>query len=504
MSKSAPNNQDRFDDSGWPSDQPSIIYSVADNDGERQIKELARRGSGDASTPVRRGDVLDRESTRSSLDDGLPAGDLPGDDEPGDDCGDEIPAFFCSECGKPTTVGRTCYSPGCDRCWPAAIKRRVTRVARKLEGLRRMLYVQSGERQHDLNHVVASPREFRVDSNRPVERALQILKTLLEANFNISGFLAVFHPYRIKDEYRDDQYDHGGAEGRGDMTWADVLSEDDPYQYLKHEPHFHLFFPAPRASFDYSVAEAVEDESGWLLHRITKSDSNVSVEDHEDLIHQLTYVFSHAQVGERADKRKFDARMKGELHNISPPGDMEDETLAAFSEAAPRLLGYSFSDTSSSSCDAEVAAEEAGEADDSGSTTAPTAVNGGASTSGGAGDSGGDDGPLGPDRDSLLRDDMSGVSGGPEPSEVPPPDVRSGDDPAASEVSSEMCNGSLLPMARAKSFLDDDDWLADAEYADALRDAYEEWLDLRDGDADLTSFGADSDPPDPPPEPPPD
>lgn len=62
------------------------------------------------------------------------------------------------------------------------------------------------------------------------------------------------------------------------MTWKDVLDEDEdnPYQYLTFEPHFHLFFSAPRASFDYSVAEAIEAQSGWLFHRITKGETRTS------------------------------------------------------------------------------------------------------------------------------------------------------------------------------------------------------------------------------------
>ena len=84
------------------------------------------------------------------------------------------------------------------------------------------------------------------------------------------------------------------------MTWKEALDRDDPEQYLTFEPHFHTFFLAPRASFDYLTTEAVKDDTGWLFHQITKGDetTNISVEDLDDLVHQFTYCFSHAGVRE--------------------------------------------------------------------------------------------------------------------------------------------------------------------------------------------------------------
>jgi hypothetical protein len=102
------------------------------------------------------------------------------------------------------------------------------------------------------------------------------------------------------------------------MTWKEVLGRDDPEQYLTFEPHFHTFFPVPRASFDYFTTEAVEDDTGWLFHQIAKRDesNNISAEDLDDLVHQLAYCFSHAGVRETsADRFELASRMKGDLYN---------------------------------------------------------------------------------------------------------------------------------------------------------------------------------------------
>ena len=343
---------ENFDGDGL-ADQPSIIYSFETDDADDiQIRELARSGFGEPGPSP--GDMIERETTKSNLTEGLPELDLPGSDGlQENDCGEDIPAFAClghdaddsAGCGKPVYVGRTCGSPACERDWPAAVKRKVVRTAGKLEGFRRALYARyDGRKDIDINHAVASPPdEFAVDSESPLERTLLIIKTLLEEHWAIDGFVAIYHPYRIKKEYRADQYEHGGAEGEGDMTWKDVLDEDDPYQYLTFEPHFRLFFPAPRASFDYSVAEALEDQSGWLFHRITKGEeSNVSVEDLDDLVHQLTYCFSHAGVRSVGPREELASRMKGDLHNCYIPDGVKNETLAMFCGAAPKLLGTRF------------------------------------------------------------------------------------------------------------------------------------------------------------------
>jgi hypothetical protein len=121
-----------------------------------------------------------------------------------------------------------------------------------------MIYADyDGRKDVDFNYVVASLPSFAVDSEEPLERALLALKTLLEEQWAVEEFAAIYHPFRIKEECRYDQYDHGGTTGQGEMTWSDVLDAENPQQYLKFEPHFHLFLPSVRRSFDYLTAEHV-------------------------------------------------------------------------------------------------------------------------------------------------------------------------------------------------------------------------------------------------------
>lgn len=391
--------------------------------------------------------VIERESTRSKLTNGLPELELPG--QRGlkeDDCGDEIPTHACEECGHPFYAGRCCASPVCERCWAAAVKEKAIRYAGKLEGLRRKLYANN-KGDFDFQHVVASLKDFRVDSEEPYERALLILKILLEEYWDVDGFASIYHPYRIKREFRKEGYEHDGLPGEGDMTWKDVMSKDDPMAYLTFEPHFHLFFPMKRAGFDYMAAEGVHNQSGWLFHRVTKSgDSNVSVSDLEDLVRQITYSFAHAGVNEwNADRAELTSRMKGDLHNCYVPDDAKQDVTNIFTEVAPLLLGVPFVNAEELSCDAEVSA---GTDDDSRGVVIqrkseePNASQG---TAAGTGDSA---------SNSKLEAVIS--------SESP---IR--DDRVA-------CYGDMVPIHEAAAFLTDSTWCSNAPYVAKLREAVRE------------------------------
>jgi len=439
-----------------PSEQPSIIYEFEDSDsGEDRLVELQRGGSS-----LRRGIGVERESSRSSPDTELPYLPIPG--QGGvyrDDCGDDIPVFFCRNCGNPVYVGSTCQMVSCERCWPSGLKPEVIEKACKMDGFRRRIYASHhGNKNVDFNHVIASLPSFRVDSDQPVERFLLLIKSILEDNFNVKGFLAVYHPWRIKQEYRKDQYEHDGEPGRGDMTWKDVLGRSDWMRFVEHSPHFHLFFPLERKTFDYSCVPAIEKQTGVVLKRVTKGDSEVSVKNFEDLVHQLTYAYSHT-----GEDGGLVQRMKGWLHETNPPGDMEEKALAAFCEAAPKLLGQKFANVASSSCGEEVPAEGNGET--SAGSNYSTVVK-----------------SVGHEIPEVERVEWSASSNtgfreGVDHDWDAPVEVSTTGGKVES-AEGEVCGGDLVSISRAEQYLDREEWCESAVYVDGLRTAYKEWKRL--------------------------
>lgn len=492
---------ENFDGDGL-ADQPSIIYGFVREGFE--IRELSQ--SGFAEPGASPGDVLARDSTKSTLTDRLPTGDLPG--SPGrarDDCGEDRPAFACDSCGRPVYVGRTCGSPACERCWAAAVKKKLTRYSGKLARHKWLQYDRGDGRNVDYNHVIASLPSVRVDSEQPIQRVLKIVQEILRRNWGIEDFAWIYHERRIKKEYRKDLLDHPGEDGEGDMSWKDVLTAEEREKYTYYAPHFHLFFPAYRRQFDYSVSEAVEERTGWLFHRV-EDDDNISIEDLDDLVHQMTYCLSHAHVGTNGPRTELSTGLKGELHNLDPAHSKENEILSSFCAAAPKLLGVQFANLNQATCEAEVPVDGdddqdgAREADRDGAGDRPDrdgdqeadradhAGGGG----GGGGGSGHDPRSLSPssarefDHPDDWADDLPSRAGQSEstveaaPGETDDVDGEP-DAPAADEV--QECGGALEPMHEAKHLLEDAEWCQQAEHVDGLQVAVEEYERRRE-DAD--------------------
>jgi hypothetical protein len=211
-----------------------------------------------------------------------------------------------------------------------------------------------------------------------------------------------------------------------------------------------------RKGFDYMVSESVEEQTGWVFHRITKGDdSNVSVKNYEDLIHQMTYCYSHAGVDDG-----FVSRMKGKLYNTYAPDGAENEALAAFCDAAPKLLGVTFRNVKSESCSEEVEVEVEEETVTVNATKATEAR------------------PSSDSNTGQLREnswDVSSDNGFRDKTESEWSDSDSVSiTTTTTTTTSEGCGGTLVSIHRASELLEDDEWVEQAEYSEELRKAVEE------------------------------
>jgi hypothetical protein len=203
------------------------------------------------------------------------------------------------------------------------------------------------------------------------------------------------------------------------------------------------------------------------------------------------------------------SRMKGDLHNINPPGDgTVDEALALFCDAAPRLLGVKFSNVHQSTCDAEVSATEAGdwtepdiesprhdvEESDSPCTAGQHPIEelydySDQPIRSTAPDTRSLDSSVPPEdasdagRDELWSATPSQFSGSSEA-----PIEQSGGDRSGSlvEDARERCGGNLAPIRTAEERLEDTEWCRQAEYISGLRTAFIEWRRRADGEEELT------------------
>jgi hypothetical protein len=352
----------------------------------------------------------------------LPATDLPGFGKEYDDCGDDIPRF-CADCGATHTVGRTCYRSQCPRCGAAWARDRSSTVAAKLEATRRYEEAKrEGWSGYKFHHLVLSPPDgFSTFSHDPLDRTFDVLKEVLD-ELGASAGATFYHPYRGEDG--DDRGEWKGRLFSG-REWEGDVRED-----LEHSPHFHAVVVGKHIDGGH-VTRAIEAETGWLVERITKGDSSVSVYDEYDLSRVVSYCLSHTGVMQQEGDGSYRAQYRyfGRTANLTPTDDIRAKMDAAVRSVAPNTLGLSWS---------SVACSE--------------------------------------DRDGRApQSPLVGLpSEGDEPEAGEEPTFPADDGSPRTEGK---CAGRLLNINKAPRFLEDAEWCAAAPFAEELREVWEEWQD---------------------------
>lgn len=362
----------------------------------------------------------------------LPELPLPGSGGRTDSCGDDfqIPRA-CADCGNVTHVGRTCYRSRCPRCWKGWDRRRSTTVTSKMEALRR--YRESKTDGWDgwkFHHLVLSPPDgYKLNSDDPLQRTFDLLKEVLGEIGVDTGYL-FYHPFRGPDN--DDRGFWKSVLPEGEYTGRAAMKEEND---LQHSPHFHAVVLSQYVDTEHVVG-AVEEATGWTIHRITKGeDSDVSLYNDYDLARSVTYCMSHTGIGEdRVAYRPF-----GEVANFTANENIERLMDARVRSVGVNTLGL---DYSSEACVVK--------RDMTKTRTIETweeKVNLGAAHGDGAGE----------------------------------PEMVKVEEEVEEEVHEE-CNGRLLEVTAFPRLLNDEEFMAKAEHAQDLARTWEIWRDRVDDD----------------------
>ena len=357
----------------------------------------------------------------------LPLLPIPGTGELRETCGDDIPRA-CSGCGRTHTVGRTCKRSLCPRCWKSWARRRTTTIGSKLEALRIVREsVGPGWRGWMFHHVVLSPPEgFKLNRDDPLDATFDILKEILGELGADTGYL-FYHPLRGPDD--DD---------RG--FWRYVLPDGDPVGFqelidrhdLKHSPHFHAVVLSKNVDTQHCV-KAVEEQTGWVIHRITKSEqSNISLFNEYDLLSSVSYCLSHTGI----DDNRAAYRPYGEVANFTAWDGLKRKMDGKCRAVAANTLGL---DPGVTRCTEEREKLKTRTA----YVLAQEEVNLGAA---------------------------HGNTGAQAVEEV-----------KVTSTIVEECNGRLIDVSAFPRYLNNAEWVAQAPYAHEMQEAWEEWRD-RDHD----------------------
>jgi hypothetical protein len=459
-----------------------MVFEWTDADGDTHRMRLDP--SLDPSDP---GWLTEIERDARSFEDSLPELQLPGTGKEYDDCGDELPVVFCTDCLEREWAGRSCRRSACPRCNESWAFNRAKTDASKSDALRRKKNVEQNTNKNKQHHVVVSlSHSLRFDSAQPLNRAKELAKVLL-TGIDLDAGTLYYHPWRIAKAYRGDVAGH--SSGDGDLTWADILRKLDSDswsweavrdEFLVFAPHFHAIGNS-RFVQGGAVTDAISEQTGIVIHRITKPESSVSIYDKEDLCRATAYCRTHTGLQWDEENEEFRAAVwrYGESANLDPSDAVCDEIDQVARDVSNDVLGVDFR---RSGCSARVTPD--GETtDDPADPERPVSAPEPVSLSAGPTD----DRSLGPSQTDLdssaagrllpdggsMWDETVGVS----PSFLEDPSETEGV-PDDRDQETARCGGEMIPMMYAPQYIGDDDLRDEMPgRVEALERDYQLWQD---------------------------
>lgn len=334
---------------GVPSEAVPIIDAIEglDTVTREEINEQFFSGGGNATfwqdevKEAPAGEFVSRE---------LPALDLPGFGERYDDCGAEIP-HVCEDCGHTFEVGRTCARSECPRCGSAWVVKRAPGHVGRIHEAAKMMSSSLDTAVYKHHAIISPDPELYVDADDPLNEAFHAVRDIM-SSINMQG-VVYYHPYRGAEgeEHKDDR---GEWKKRlfSDRNW-----EGDVREELERRPHFHVVGACPWFPGG-EVTKAIEEQTGWILHRITeRNGSPVSLGDMGAVARAVTYCLSHTGIDTDGDANQAQYRAYGSAyHNAAYYSKTERAAKKAVKWAAPDTLGLS---TVGLECKKELPEEEA-------------------------------------------------------------------------------------------------------------------------------------------------
>lgn len=399
-------------------------------------------------------DAIERPRTgRKIPENALPALDLPGFGDPYDECGNEPVPRFCADCGHIIPFTRTCYRATCSNCAASWCRRQSTSIAAKLDALRRYRYSCTPPSVvPKFHHVIFSPPTEWFLLADALDRTFEVINDALDA-LGMHGAAVFYHPYRGKDGDDRGAWKERLFSGR---EWQTSPAGDGVDAELELSPHFHVVGVAREV--DVGVTEQVHDATEWAIHRVTNDETGVSVKDDHDLARKVSYCLSHTGLYETdsGDTRAAYRYLSGaaeDVNDVTANDEAEDRMDAIMRSVVPETLGLNYNDLACGNERSEKAEHRVSTALASGSRM-----------------------------DSYASDpgDSDVLDGGSD--EWDDVDLDRPDPVATAEVEEVgeqtiRCEGRLLNIMSAPSFLEDDEWREGAEYADELEQEYEEYVE---------------------------
>lgn len=219
-----------------------------------------------------------------------------------DDCGNPHP-FLCTACANDVEFGRTCSQSVCARCGVAWVRDASIKKSAKIQRVRKEQYKQSPDDVNQLeHHGVISPSlgwfydlaAAGLTMEEAQEKTREVVKSVL-SELRLQGVL-IRHSYRGENDDGSIKSEH---DDRG--SWKEWLNSGrdwngDVRDELAWKPHYHAIVVGNNfKTRGDELTETVEQETGWVIHRI-EDDDGKSLRNDEVMARALMYSLSHADI----------------------------------------------------------------------------------------------------------------------------------------------------------------------------------------------------------------
>lgn len=377
-------------------------------------------------------------------------GTLPGfGDAAYDDCREPIP-HCCSSCGKIIKIGKTCKRSTCGECAPSWIVDLVPLHVAKMDVAARKLSARLGGVSVKKHHLMFSPPDdWILRHDDPLKRTREVIYEILDI-FNAQGLVA-YHDYRGRNE--DDMGAWKQRMFSGRAFEGDVRAE------LELSPHFHCPVVSPHVPGGQITAR-VNNQTDWIVKRITQESSNKSLDGMESVARALSYTLSHTPIDTSGRHNQAQFWSYGSLYRdeITEENIYDwklDEADRATRSVVPTTLGIPAREIR---CEKRV---------DVASTDSISLLSERQSTS--------DD--LDANGDDLIDNSTNDLD---DEGSSDTDDAAAGDEDEDEEdeiTVKEKCKGSIIPIAEADSLLNDEDWVERCPRSDKVERAYRKWIE---------------------------
>lgn len=230
---------------------------------------------------------------------------LPGKARKGKGCGEWIPREFCDSCGEPRFAPEACQQRGCPDCWRTWSRKRAEGITKRLGAAR---YAAEEGLPSRAVHAVMSPPEGEITTLTDVSDGFRDAYGLVKEK-GVRGGVAIFHGFRVREEWREEWREETNAGEEGPKLWRWVREHEKDWRTLTYwSPHYHIL----GLSEDFE-ADDPEEQEGWVARRIRSLEAFTLTDPdgYEDMVGASMYLLSHATF--ESDTSKDCVRWFGQL-----------------------------------------------------------------------------------------------------------------------------------------------------------------------------------------------